>query len=198
MMTAILERPTLILNRNWQPVGVASVARALVKVWNENAVIVDPADYRTYAWEDWASLAPTEGDPVIRTQHLRLRVPEVVVMTNYDKVPTYVVTFSRRNLFKRDGYECQYCARRPGSEELTIDHVIPRAQGGTSSWDNCVLACVACNSKKADRTPDQAGMPLRTKPRRPAWRPMFAARGVRIDSWTKFVSEAWWNVELEE
>jgi 5-methylcytosine-specific restriction endonuclease McrA len=197
-MTAILERPTLILNRNWQPVGVASVARALVKVWNDHAVIVDPADYQTYAWEDWASLTPNTGDPVIRTQKLSLRVPEVVVMTRYDKVPTYVVTFSRRNLFKRDDYQCQYCACHPGSEELTIDHVVPRAQGGNSSWENCVLACVACNSKKADRTPEQAAMPLRNKPRRPTWRPMFAARGVRIDSWSKFISEAWWNVELEE
>jgi len=197
-MTAVLERPTLVLNRNWQPVGVASVARALVKVWNEHAVIVDPADYQTYDWNDWIELQPAEGEHVIRTQKLKLRVPEVVIMTRYDRVPSYVVTFSRRNLFKRDGYTCQYCGCRPGSEELTIDHVTPRSQGGVSSWDNCVLACVKCNSRKADRTPAQAGMPLAKKPYRPAWRPMFAARGVRIDSWTRFLSEAWWNVELEE
>ena len=197
-MTAVLERPTLVLNRNWQPVGVASVARALVKVWNDHAVIVDPADYQTYDWNDWVELQPAEGEHVIRTQKLELRVPEVVIMTRYDRVPSYVVTFSRRNLFKRDGYTCQYCGCRPGSEELTIDHVTPRSQGGVSSWDNCVLACVKCNSRKADRTPEQAGMPLAKKPFRPAWRPMFAARGVRIDSWTRFLSEAWWNVELEE
>ncbi len=197
-MTAVLERPTLVLNRNWQPVGVATVARALIKVWNDSAVIVDPADFQTYAWEDWARLAPKNGDPLIRTQKLELRVPEVVIMTGYDKVPSYIVTFSRRNLFKRDGYTCQYCGCRPGSEELTIDHVRPRAQGGTSTWDNCVLACVRCNARKADRTPSEASMPLLRKPFRPAWRPVFASRGVKIDSWTKFLSEAWWNVELEE
>jgi 5-methylcytosine-specific restriction endonuclease McrA len=197
-MTAVLERPTLVLNRNWQPVGVATVARALIKVWNESAVIVDPADFQTYSWDDWARLEPRNGDPSIRTQKMELRVPEVVIMTGYDKVPSYVVTFSRRNLFKRDGYTCQYCGCRPGSEELTIDHVVPRAQGGTSTWDNCVLACVRCNARKADRTPSEARMPLRRDPFRPAWRPVFASRGVRIDSWTKFLSEAWWNVELEE
>ena len=197
-MSSILDRPTLVLNRNWQPVGVASVARALVKVWNDHAVIVDPADYQTYAWDDWSVLQPDDGDPCIRTQTLKLKVPEVVVMTRYDRVPTYVVTFSRRNLFKRDEYMCQYCGCRPGSEELTIDHVKPRSQGGTSSWENCVLACVRCNTTKADRTPDQAMMPLNKKPVRPAWRPSFAARGVRIDSWSRFISEAWWNIELEE
>ena len=73
-MTAVLERPTLVLNRNWQPVGVASVARTLVKVWNDHAVIVDPADYETYSWDDWTALAPAEGEKVIRTQKLELRV----------------------------------------------------------------------------------------------------------------------------
>ena len=79
---------------------------------------------------------------------------------------------------------------------MTIDHVVPRAQGGESTWDNCVLACVACNKAKADRTPKQAGMKLRKEPVRPAWKPFYAAHDVRIESWSKFVSEAYWNVEL--
>ena len=87
---------------------------------------------------------------------------------------------------------------QPGTEELTLDHVVPRAQGGISTWENCVLACVSCNKRKADRTPDQARMPLRKPPVRPAWRPLYASRDMRIDSWTRFVSEAYWNVELEE
>ena len=197
MVTAVLNRPTLVLNRNWQPVGVATVGRALVKVFNDTARIVDPSDYQVYTWDDWTELRPANGDPFIRTRRLRLRVPEVVTLTKYDRIPANAVTFSRRNVFKRDRFTCLYCGRQPGSEELTIDHVVPRAQGGVSSWDNCVLACVKCNTRKADRTPLQAGMKLGKQPHRPLWRPLYAAHSTRIDSWSKFVSEAYWNVELE-
>ena len=198
MVSAVLDRPTLVLNRNWQPVGIATVARSLIKVYSENARIVDPVDYRQYDWHDWATFEPADGEPAVRTSSLRLRVPEVIVLTQYDRMPTNTVPFSRRNVFKRDRYTCQYCGRQPGSDELTIDHVVPRAQGGQSNWENCVLACIDCNARKADRTPVQASMPLKRDPGQPAWRPLYASRHVRIDSWSKFVSEAYWNVELED
>jgi len=198
MVSAILERPTLVLNRSWQPVGVAPVSRSLVLLWNDNARVVDPQDYQLYTWADWSRLIPHEDEPFIQAVRMRLRVPEVVALTRYDRLPTNAVTFSRRNIYKRDRYTCQYCGAQPGTEELTVDHVNPRAQGGISTWENCVLACVGCNKRKADRTPEQAGMPLRKKPVRPMWRPLYATRDVRIDSWTRFVSEAYWNVELDE
>jgi len=198
MVAAVLNRPTLVLNRNWQPVGVATVAKALTKVFSDTARIVDPADYQQYTWGDWSQLRPADDDLFIQTRRFHLRVPEVVTLTKYDRLPTNAVTFSRRNVFKRDRFTCQYCGRQPGSEELTIDHVTPRAQGGTSTWANCVLACIECNARKADRTPDQARMPLRSQPERPIWRPLYAARGARIESWSRFVSESYWNVELQE
>jgi 5-methylcytosine-specific restriction endonuclease McrA len=197
-MTKVLQRPTLILNRNWQPVHVATVARALVLLWNESARVVDPADYRLYTWEDWARLRPRDGEDHIRAVRFKLRVPEVVVLTNYDRLPVAHVTFSRRNIFKRDHHACQYCGAQPGGEELTLDHVVPRSQGGVSSWENCVLACMACNKRKADRTPEQARMRLRRKPVRPTWKPLYADHTTRIASWSKFVSEAYWNVELQK
>jgi 5-methylcytosine-specific restriction endonuclease McrA len=233
----------------------ATVARSLVKVWNETARIVDPADRRgrmvqipstssdassagppsaiqtvwdgrQYTWDDWSQLVPHDDELVIRTRSNRLRVPEVIVLTSYDRLPASAVTFSRRNIFKRDRFTCQYCARQgrmalgvstdsetrsllekslgqrtgnagPGSEELNVDHVIPRAQGGTSTWENCVLACIDCNARKADRTPEQARMPLRRKPVRPVWQPLYGSHELRIDSWSKFVSEAYWTVELK-
>lgn len=198
MVAAMLQRPTLVLNRSWQPVGVASVARSLVLVWNGQARVVDPSDYQLYDWVDWARLVPAEGEPFVQTVRSRLRVPEVVTLNRYDRVPVNTVTFSRRNIFKRDRFTCQYCCRQPGSEELTVDHVLPRAQGGLSTWENCVLACIDCNARKADRTPEQAGMPLRKRPVRPAWRPYYAARVARIRSWTRFLSDTYWNAELEE
>ena len=190
MVTAVLERPTLVLNRNWQPVRVATVARALIKVWKDAARVVDPADYQLYDWADWSALTPTKDELCIRTRHRRLRVPEVVVLTRYDRVPTNVVTFSRRNVFKRDRYTCQYCGHQPGSEELTIDHVVPRAQNGHSNWDNRVLACVDCNSRKADRTPQQARMKLRTVTVQPTWKGIYAEQSIRIDIWSHFSNEA--------
>ncbi|MGE0606875.1 MAG: HNH endonuclease [Pirellulales bacterium] len=198
MVASVLERPTLVLNRNWQPVNVAKVARSLVLLWNESARVVDPHDYQTYAWEDWTKLKPVEGEAFIQAIRLRLRVPEVVTLTEYDRLPEAAVAFSRRNIFKRDHFTCQYCHVQPGTDELSIDHVLPRSQGGTSTWENCVLACVSCNKRKADRTPIQAGMKLRVQPIRPTWKPLYAAHNVRIASWSKFVSEAYWNVELEK
>jgi 5-methylcytosine-specific restriction endonuclease McrA len=193
-----LQRPTLVLNRNWQPVNVATVGRALIMLWNESARVVDPHDYRTYDWSDWSRQTPTADEPFIQAIRARVRVPEVVTLTEYDRLPAAAVSFSRRNIFKRDHQTCQYCGVQPGSAELTIDHVVPRAQGGVSSWTNCVLACVECNKRKADRTPKQAGMNLRKAPECPAWRPLHADHRVRLESWSKFISEAYWNVELEK
>ncbi len=198
MVASVLQRPTLVLNRNWQPVNVATVARALVLLWNESARVVDATDYQTFDWNDWSKLRPDAGDLFVQAIRFRVRVPEVITLTEYDRLPTAAVTFSRRNIFKRDKFVCQYCGEQPGTDALTIDHVVPRAQGGESLWDNCVLACVDCNHRKADRTPKQAGMRLRREPVRPKWTPLYAAHDLRIESWSKFVSEAYWNVELEK
>ncbi len=80
MVAKALERPTLVLNRNWQPVNVATVARALVLLWNESARVVDPEDYQTYTWADWSQLRVRDGDPFIQAIRLRLRAPEVIVL----------------------------------------------------------------------------------------------------------------------
>ena len=196
MVAKVLEHSTLVLNRNWQPVNVATVARALVLLWNEAARVVDVADYQTFTWNDWSKLRPQGDEAFVQAISMRLRVPEVIALSSYDRQPQSAVTFSRRNVFKRDRYVCQYCGSQPGTDELTIDHVVPRSHGGVSSWTNCVLACVACNKRKADRTPAQAGFRLHKPPVRPTWKPLYAAPNVHIASWEKFVSEAYWNVTL--
>lgn len=198
MTAAVLTRPTLVLNRNWQPVAVSTVSRALVLVWNGSARVVDPTDFQQYDWADWSKLQPQGKEPTIRTCRLQLRVPEVITLTTYDRMPTQQVAFSRRNLFQRDRFTCQYCGCQPGSEELTIDHVTPRSRGGLTTWENCVLACVECNKRKADRTPTEAVMHLRVVPKRPRWKPLYAARTVVPESWSQFISEMYWNVELEK
>ena len=198
MTIRALERSTLILNKNWQPVNVATVARAIVLLWNDQAKVVDPADFQLYDWSDWSCLRPGNDEPFIQAVGLRIRIPEVCTLTTYGGIPDARVAFSRRNVFKRDHYTCQYCGSQPGSEELTIDHVLPRGQGGISTWENCVLACLSCNKYKGNRTPVAAGLKLKKRPARPTWKPLYASAPVRMSSWSKFLSEAYWSVPLEE
>jgi 5-methylcytosine-specific restriction endonuclease McrA len=198
MTASILERPTLVLNRSWQPVRISSVARSIVMVFNDAARIVDPESYALYTWEDWAALEPKDNEPVISAVGASFRVPEVVTLTRYDRVPQRGVSFNRRNLFKRDRYTCQYCGCRPGNSELSVDHIQPRSQGGLTTWTNCVLACVSCNARKADRTPHQAHMRLKKEPIQPTWQPLYAENFRPIESWSKFLSEAYWSVELRD
>jgi 5-methylcytosine-specific restriction endonuclease McrA len=189
-MTAnVLELPTLVLNRHWQPIHVTTVTRALVLLWNDAARVVEPDEWRLCTWHDWVEIEPEAGSPCLRGARLRLRVPEVISLTHYDRLPSTAVTFSRRNVAKRDHYTCQYCGAQPGGESITIDHVLPRSQGGTSSWTNCVAACEACNARKADRTPEQAGLRLRKRPLRPEWKPLYATQGARVATWDRFLPQ---------
>jgi 5-methylcytosine-specific restriction endonuclease McrA len=187
MATDVLAQPTLVLNRQWQPVHVASVARAVVLLCNDAARVVDTDDYRLLSWDDWVQLEPDEDAPCIRSARLRLKVPEVICLAHFDRLPSTSVTFSRRNVAKRDHYVCQYCGAQPGADSITIDHILPRSQGGATSWTNCAAACLECNTRKGDRTPEQAGMRLRRRPVRPEWKPFYAAGAAPIESWSRFL-----------
>jgi hypothetical protein len=164
-------------------------------------MIIEPDTYQThdlFSWNDISSHRARRAGPMIRSARLCLLPPEVILLTTYDGIGIRSVIFSRRNLFKRDKLTCQYCGTQPGPEELTIDHVVPRSQGGISSWDNCALACVQCNTTKANRTPQQAGMTLRRTPRKPRWSALSQVPPqIRRESWERFVSRAYWEVELE-
>ena len=197
MVSSVINRPTLVLNRNWQPVNVTPVSRALTLIWNEVARVVDPEDFRLYDWKDWSALEPAEGQAFVQGVGRRILAPEVITLSGFDRVPNSSVTFSRRNIFRRDRFTCQYCGVQPRPDELTIDHVVPRAQGGQSTWDNCVLACIKCNHRKADRTPKQAGLKLKRVPIRPRWTPVYSKHSMRFESWAKFISDAYWDVELK-
>lgn len=215
-MVAMLQSPVLVLNKGFYPVNSTGAGEALSMVFRDVAHVIDvesvPVDgadrvqvvgsYQPYSWEDWSALDADER--FIQFPGYRVRVPEIIRTTGFDQLPSSVVTYSRKNLMKRDNCVCQYCLKSFPTEELTIDHVIPRAQGGTSCFENAVAACVACNSRKANRTPDQAGMPLQRKPVRPSWTPKYASQRGKWASWDQFlpkdkktISEAYWNVELE-
>lgn len=202
-MTAahVLTRPVLKLNKGWVPISTTTVEEALGLVAKGSAVIVDPATFDVHDLKTWNDVSKAqerfEGD-FIRSQHLTLLVPEVIRLNTYDGQGQRSVVFSRKNVFKRDKFTCQYCGKQPGTEELTIDHVTPRSKGGTSTWENSVLACVECNKMKADKTLAQAGMKLRKVPKKPSWKALAQVHPhTRKQSWEKFLSRAYWEIELE-
>src|SRR2546423_2941722 len=105
----------------------------------------------------------------------------------------------RRNIFARDNNQCQFCGKKFPTSELSLDHVVPRSQGGGSTWENIVCACVACNVKKGGRTPREAGMHLIRKPEKPKRSPMLNLKltNRKYQSWKTFLDKPYWNVELK-
>lgn len=142
---------TLLLNQSYEPLLVIPWQRA-VSLWCVDKVQV----VEVY-------------DDQVHSPSTTLSVPAVVRLRRYVHYRPTGVAFNRRNVFLRDDYRCQYCLQPGEASTLTLDHVLPRAQGGTTRWDNVVACCVSCNREKGNRTPLQAEMPLATRPRRPTW-----------------------------
>jgi 5-methylcytosine-specific restriction endonuclease McrA len=196
----MLNSAVLVLNRNYQPVHVTSVKRALSLLYLGVAKAID-TQYRLYEFADWAALSASAPHDSIHTIDRRIRVPRVVVLSAYEYLPKGRVRFSRLNIYARDHDTCQYCARQLPRAELNLDHVVPRSQGGKTSWENVVCSCVPCNLRKGGRTPAQAGMKLLKVPMRPRWTPFFrgASRRITYREWLPFLNLAdasYWNVEL--
>ncbi len=198
-MSSVLNHPVLELNKNWQPVGVCTVRDAIIKLTSEKAFIVDPISYTKFSWEDWSVIKATMEDRVVVSATTVFKAPSVILLTEYDKTPVPRTTFSRRALFKRDRYTCMYCGIRPDVGDLNIDHVVPRRQGGKTTWENCVVSCYTCNAYKRDRTPQEAGMKLLREPFKPKNKPIFIrdSHHKHIKDWKAFLSECYWSIELE-
>jgi 5-methylcytosine-specific restriction endonuclease McrA len=168
----------LVLNATYEPINVCSVRRAAVLLLKSKAEVLEHA-----AWE-------------LRSEHTAMPRPVVIRLVSYVNVPrdTHRRKITRRAVFARDGWACQYCGSR---SNLTVDHVIPRSKGGTSSWDNIVASCAPCNRRKGDHLPDKAGMHPRQTPTAPnpsifihvasptipaAWRPWLPDAGAFADA----------------
>jgi 5-methylcytosine-specific restriction endonuclease McrA len=139
----------------------------------------------------------------IHSVNRTIKVPRVLVLTAFEKLPRTRVRFSRINIYARDADTCQYCSRQLKRSDLNLDHVIPRSQGGRTCWENVVCSCIVCNLKKGGRTPEQAGMALRRPPVRPKWTPLFrnAAKPQAYREWLPFLNvtdASYWNVELKD
>ncbi len=202
-----LSANVLLLNRLYMAVRVVSARRALTLLYRELAevVAVNDGQYVSYDFNDWVEVSqakqrfePEQYDWV-RTVRFQIAVPKIIRLLGYDRLPAVEVKLNRRNLFARDHNRCQYCGRRYPTSELSLDHVIPRSQGGTSSWQNIVCACVRCNVRKGGRTPHEARMRLISPPRRPRRSPVLTIKlsDSKYASWKQFLDFAYWNVELK-
>jgi 5-methylcytosine-specific restriction endonuclease McrA len=142
-------------------------------------------------------------DKEIHSVTFSIKMPSVVRFLKAIRSKKKAVKFSRENVYMRDSGKCQYCGTRMSRAEVTYDHVVPRAQGGKTDWDNIVSACVSCNQKKGGRTPEQAKMHLRSKPVRPKKLPEMTVtimwRKGDPDAWKTWLRDfQYWNGALEE
>lgn len=198
----MLNSSVLVLNRSYLPIHVTSVRRAFALLYQGIARAVDE-QYRTFNFEQWSALAVARDAEAIGVANGRILVPRVVVLVAFDRLPRRHVRFSRINLMARDNFQCQYCGIKPRRAELNLDHVVPRSQGGRSTWQNVVTSCLDCNRRKGGRTPKQAKLRLLKKPERPRWTPLMnlMLSSVRYKEWRPFLSivdASYWNVELAE
>lgn len=146
-MSAALHSSVLVLNQDYEPLNVCNVRRAIVLLGHGKAEVVE------------------ESGRLLRSFRDAFQIPSVIRMVYYIRRPRPIARLTRREVFARDGFSCQYCGTK--TQDLTLDHVLPRHRGGEHTWENLVAACRTCNHRKAGRTPQEARMQLRSKPSRP-------------------------------
>ncbi|MBI3179571.1 MAG: HNH endonuclease [Deltaproteobacteria bacterium] len=191
----------LVLNRNFQPVSVIGVRRAMCMLYVGVARALD-RELKQFDFPSWSALSAELGDDAIATVSRRILIPRILVLQVYDRAPIGRIRFSRHNIFQRDDHACQYCGRRMSRRQINLDHVVPRSRGGKTNWENVVTSCVPCNFKKGGRTPAEAGMTLVHKPHKPRWSEMVHPPRLRARyrEWLPFlnpIDASYWNTELD-
>lgn len=195
-----MEGSVLVLNQNWVPIKIVGIEKAISHLYADKASALDH-NYRMHNWESWVDSwkdAKLAAQDMIRTSRANIAKPRVIVLKHYKGFIRRRAKLSRRNLFLRDGGECQYCGIKKPSSEMNVEHVVPRCQGGQTRWNNVVLSCPKCNQKKDSRTPEQAGMKLMRKPFEPKWHDL---QGDEIrkhySSWKELLGDAYWAAEIK-
>lgn len=163
-----MNKSVLLLNQNYEPVTVCNIKKAIILIYLGKAEAIE----NDSAW--------------IRSVNFKMPLPVVIRLIRYARAPQKRILLNRKNLLMRDNHACQYCGRT--AQPLTVDHVIPKQFGGKDTWENLVIACMPCNNRKANRTPEQAGMKLINKPKRPNHFFFFQHfLGVKYDCWKPYL-----------
>jgi len=193
-MDDILNKPiVLVLNRNWQAINVRTPQQAFVQMATDvvTALDIDGENMAPVRWAQWIKLPVRTNDYSVCTPNGPVRIPHVIVLSRFAKVPKRRPKFSARAIWARDAGRCQYTGQSLRPNEGNIDHVLPRSRGGKTSWENCVLASKDVNSRKADRLPEEVGLRLLRSPSAPRELPStyFIRNPNRIPAWRHFVIE---------
>jgi len=188
----MLNGRVLVLNRLWQAVNVCSMKRAISLLYQDRACVVtnEGETLNTFNFESWKELSSNSSDgEVVRTVSFTMKLPVIILLLFYDRLSMKEIKFSRKNIFERDGNRCQYCGKRFESKELNIDHVIPKAAGGLTVWENVVCCCSACNHRKSNRKLEETEIQLVRKPKKPRWHPLITMshRQPQHPSWNHFL-----------
>ena len=146
-----MSKQVLVLNASYEPLSLVSVRRAVVLLLREKAELLEATEH------------------LLRSSRQNMRVPLVIRLVHYVRLPHRKVPSTRAAVMLRDANTCQYCGEMPGRQFLTVDHVVPRSRGGTHEWVNLVTACTRCNQKKGSLTPEEASMHLIRKPFEPSY-----------------------------
>lgn len=157
----------LVLNSSYLPTGTIGWKKGIKLLFQNKADILETSHYK------------------IHTVNTHYTIPAVIRLKNYNNVPFVNYKYCRKNVYKRDKYRCRYCNKfLKNSNEITIDHMVPKSKGGTDSWENTVTSCMKCNHKKKNRTPEEAGMTLLPGRLKPTY---FTALANINDTWTKYL-----------
>ncbi len=189
-----LEQHTvLVLNKNWQAINVKTPFEAISMMYANTATVlhVEGTDIMSpLSWNQWVELPYDENQQYINTTNKKIRVPKIIILAKYNKVPQRRPRLSKRNIWLRDNFTCQYTGKRIKKSEGNIDHVIPRSKGGKTDWSNLVIACKEINQLKADRTPEQAGLKLIKPPAEPKLNTAtdFITNNFNVKEWNLFLN----------
>lgn len=194
----------LVLNRNFFAIQVTSWQRALRLVFSDRADIIDE-DYRSYNFSGWCELShmlTEHPSGFLYTPAVKIAMPEVIALKYYDRIPFNKVKFTRKNLYEHYNYRCCYCGKKFSTQDLNLDHVIPKSRGGKTDWMNVVTSCIKCNLKKGNKLLNESGMEMVIQPSKPLYNSglslIFRSPKQIKASWQKFVDSIYWNIELEQ
>jgi len=203
-MTSALSHDVLVLNKNWAALRVVTAAEALADLFVGRVEAVD-TDFQAYDFASWHELSEYAyefepgGRGFVKTVASAVLVPHVVRLLRFDRVKRRSVRLSRKNVYLRDNYTCQYTGKKLPTSRLNLDHVIPASRGGKTTWENLVCCSIEVNELKGSKTPKEAGLKLIRQPKRPDPSAlMFQTNRFRHDSWKHFVDTAYWNTELHD
>ncbi len=210
MQSSALESSVLVLNKFFTAIHIVNAKRAFALLFKENAEVIsiDDGQYNSHNFSSWvdvslykakSGLPEEDGYEWIKTISFDIKVPKIIRLVVYDKLPRANIKFNRKNIFARDQNRCQYCGKRFPTSELSLDHIIPRTLGGKSTWANIVCACTDCNKHKGGRKPKEARMKLIRRPVQPRHCPIIQLKlsSNKYHTWKQFLDNAYWSVPLE-